>query len=81
MCQALFKSLFLQMTKLSPRRINNLPKVIELANKYNGLVTFLQCLFKMKIIFTKDTDFAIYNFDVIGYQSADMLIYKSVYKM
>lgn len=72
MCQELFKSLFL--------RINNLPKVIELANKYNGWVTFLQCLLKMKIIFTKDTDFAICNFDVIGYQPADMLIYKSVYK-
>lgn len=66
--------MFLKVKKLSTRIINNSPTVLEHDNKYNGLVT-LQCLLKMKIVFTKDTDFDSYNFDVIRYQSADMLIY------
>lgn len=56
--------MFSKMKKLSTRFINNSPMVLELVNKYNGLVT-LQCLLKMKTVFTKDTNFDIYNFDVI----------------
>lgn len=67
--------MFLKMKKLRTSRINNSPMVIEFVNKYNGLMTSLQCLLKMKIIFTKNTNFDIYNFDVFRHQSAHMLSY------
>ena len=45
--------LLLQMVKLRTRRINNSHKAIELVNNYNGLMTSLRYLFKMKIVSLK----------------------------